>query len=156
MFHTHFNFLQSTGAFIAVSRYASATPVPPSVLSRGIGWQVNKICEFKVFSPKSIYFSLCDVLMNLNIVMIIFTPFRFSACSRFLSSCHFSYCLWSPLAPISYLSGCRNSVLWNVWDREWIICFCVRFLFKISLSGILYRNHFKNFIGFSTERMQDF
>lgn len=31
---------QSTGAFIAVSRYASATPIPPSVLSRGVGWQV--------------------------------------------------------------------------------------------------------------------
>ncbi|KAK8599676.1 hypothetical protein V6N13_077586 [Hibiscus sabdariffa] len=30
---------QSTGAFIAVSRYASATPMPPSILSRGIGWQ---------------------------------------------------------------------------------------------------------------------
>ncbi|KAM3261795.1 hypothetical protein ACQJBY_052469 [Aegilops geniculata] len=31
--------MQSTGAFIAVSRYASATPCPPSVMSRGIGWQ---------------------------------------------------------------------------------------------------------------------
>ncbi|CAA7409724.1 unnamed protein product [Spirodela intermedia] len=31
--------VESTGAFIAVSRYASATPLPPSVLSRGIGWQ---------------------------------------------------------------------------------------------------------------------
>ncbi|CAN6239469.1 unnamed protein product [Urochloa humidicola] len=31
--------VESTGAFIAVSRYASATPIPPSVLSRGIGWQ---------------------------------------------------------------------------------------------------------------------
>ncbi|KNA23246.1 hypothetical protein SOVF_026590 [Spinacia oleracea] len=31
--------VESTGAFIAVSRYASATPVPPSILSRGIGWQ---------------------------------------------------------------------------------------------------------------------
>jgi hypothetical protein len=31
---------QSTGAFIAVSRYASATPLPPSILSRGVGWQV--------------------------------------------------------------------------------------------------------------------
>ncbi|XP_042056543.1 nucleobase-ascorbate transporter 7-like [Salvia splendens] len=31
--------VESTGAFIAVSRYASATPVPHSVLSRGIGWQ---------------------------------------------------------------------------------------------------------------------
>lgn len=32
---------QSTGTFMAVARYASATPVPPSVLSRGIGWQVR-------------------------------------------------------------------------------------------------------------------
>ncbi|XP_059654518.1 uncharacterized protein LOC132301266 [Cornus florida] len=30
---------QSTGAFIAVSRHASATPLPPSILSRGVGWQ---------------------------------------------------------------------------------------------------------------------
>ncbi|KAG2399136.1 Nucleobase-ascorbate transporter [Vigna angularis] len=30
---------QSSGAFIAVYRYASATPLPPSILSRGIGWQ---------------------------------------------------------------------------------------------------------------------
>ena len=34
-------FEQSTGAFIAVSRYASATPLPPSILSRGVGWQVT-------------------------------------------------------------------------------------------------------------------
>lgn len=33
---------QSSGAFIAVYRYASATPLPPSILSRGIGWQVRK------------------------------------------------------------------------------------------------------------------
>ncbi|KAK9060266.1 hypothetical protein SSX86_020970 [Deinandra increscens subsp. villosa] len=31
--------VESTGAFIAVARYASATPMPASVLSRGIGWQ---------------------------------------------------------------------------------------------------------------------
>ncbi|KAJ8439504.1 hypothetical protein Cgig2_007021 [Carnegiea gigantea] len=31
--------VESTGSFIAISRYASASPVPPSVLSRGIGWQ---------------------------------------------------------------------------------------------------------------------
>lgn len=31
--------VESTGGFIAVSRYASATPLPPSILSRGIGWQ---------------------------------------------------------------------------------------------------------------------
>ncbi|CAL5338362.1 unnamed protein product [Camellia sinensis] len=31
--------VESTGAFYAVSSYAGATPVPPSVLSRGVGWQ---------------------------------------------------------------------------------------------------------------------
>ncbi|XP_010532269.1 PREDICTED: nucleobase-ascorbate transporter 5 isoform X1 [Tarenaya hassleriana] len=31
--------VESTGAFIIVSRYASATMMPPSVLSRGAGWQ---------------------------------------------------------------------------------------------------------------------
>ncbi|KAI3504610.1 hypothetical protein L2E82_46518 [Cichorium intybus] len=31
--------VESTGGFIAVSRYASATPLPPSILSRGVGWQ---------------------------------------------------------------------------------------------------------------------
>ncbi|OMO73848.1 Xanthine/uracil/vitamin C permease [Corchorus capsularis] len=30
--------IESTGTFIAASRYASATPTPPSVLTRGIGW----------------------------------------------------------------------------------------------------------------------
>uniref|UniRef100_A0A7N1A6I7 Nucleobase-ascorbate transporter 6 n=1 Tax=Kalanchoe fedtschenkoi TaxID=63787 RepID=A0A7N1A6I7_KALFE len=31
--------VESTGGFIVVSRYASATHMPPSVLSRGVGWQ---------------------------------------------------------------------------------------------------------------------
>lgn len=30
---------QSTGAYKAASRLASATPPPPHVLSRGVGWQ---------------------------------------------------------------------------------------------------------------------
>ncbi|KAJ4701602.1 nucleobase-ascorbate transporter 6-like [Melia azedarach] len=30
---------ESTGTFFAVARYGSATPVPPSVISRGVGWQ---------------------------------------------------------------------------------------------------------------------
>ena len=34
---------QSSGTFIAVSRYASATMIPPSVLGRGIGWQVTDL-----------------------------------------------------------------------------------------------------------------
>ncbi|KAF5940143.1 hypothetical protein HYC85_021310 [Camellia sinensis] len=31
--------VESTGAFISVARYSSATPLPPSILSRGVGWQ---------------------------------------------------------------------------------------------------------------------
>ncbi|KAL5210307.1 hypothetical protein ABZP36_005930 [Zizania latifolia] len=31
--------VESTGAFIAASRYASATMIPPSIISQGIGWQ---------------------------------------------------------------------------------------------------------------------
>jgi len=56
-FHIHFNFLQSTGAFIAVSRYASATPLPPSVLSRGVGWQVNPVYELKTIPPPNLFAS---------------------------------------------------------------------------------------------------
>ncbi|KAF3794134.1 Nucleobase-ascorbate transporter 1 [Nymphaea thermarum] len=33
------NFMQSTGSYIAASRFAMATPPPAHVLSRGIGWQ---------------------------------------------------------------------------------------------------------------------
>ncbi|KAL8226605.1 hypothetical protein R6Q57_016437 [Mikania cordata] len=36
---TFVTLVESTGGFMAVSRYASATPLPPSVLSRGVGWQ---------------------------------------------------------------------------------------------------------------------
>ncbi|GAB2289528.1 Nucleobase-ascorbate transporter 6 [Dionaea muscipula] len=39
MFASFVALVESTGAFIAVSRSASATPLPPSVLSRGVGWQ---------------------------------------------------------------------------------------------------------------------
>lgn len=31
--------VESTGVYIASLRYGSATPIPPSVLSRGVGWQ---------------------------------------------------------------------------------------------------------------------
>ncbi|XP_008810107.2 nucleobase-ascorbate transporter LPE1-like [Phoenix dactylifera] len=31
--------IESTGTLIAVSRFASATPIPPAIFSRGIGWQ---------------------------------------------------------------------------------------------------------------------
>ena len=35
-------FVQSTGAYLAASRLAIATPPPAYVLSRGIGWQVRE------------------------------------------------------------------------------------------------------------------
>ncbi|KAF7151413.1 hypothetical protein RHSIM_Rhsim02G0206100 [Rhododendron simsii] len=34
---------ESTGTFLATARYGSATPVPASVLSRGVGWLFNDI-----------------------------------------------------------------------------------------------------------------
>ncbi|XP_039163796.1 nucleobase-ascorbate transporter 7 [Eucalyptus grandis] len=39
MFASFVALVESTGTFIAASRYASATPLPPSILSRGVGWQ---------------------------------------------------------------------------------------------------------------------
>ncbi|GMJ12864.1 hypothetical protein like AT1G49960 [Hibiscus trionum] len=35
---TFVSIIESSGTFIAASRYASATPMPPSVHSRGVGW----------------------------------------------------------------------------------------------------------------------
>lgn len=55
--------LQSTGAYKAASRLASATPPPAHVLSRGIGWQVyaNSVFVYSeimgamlVFSPQKV------------------------------------------------------------------------------------------------------
>ncbi|KAL8091525.1 nucleobase-ascorbate transporter 6-like [Apium graveolens] len=39
MMATFVSLVESTGGFIAVARYASATHLPPSILSRGVGWQ---------------------------------------------------------------------------------------------------------------------
>jgi len=40
---TYVAIVETTGSFIAASRFGSATHIPPSVLSRGIGWQVKRI-----------------------------------------------------------------------------------------------------------------
>jgi hypothetical protein len=126
LFHIVFNFLQSTGGYIAVSRYASATPLPPSVLSRGIGWQVNIILQIEsIFSRYICKFNSIDT----------FYYCRFRAWSRFVcrSNFHFSHHLWSSLITVCDVSGGRNSIVRDPWVREWIISFHVRFLFKISL-----------------------
>ncbi|VFQ95671.1 unnamed protein product [Cuscuta campestris] len=39
MMATFVALVESTGGFIAVARFASATHTPPSILSRGVGWQ---------------------------------------------------------------------------------------------------------------------
>nr|XP_016450670.1 PREDICTED: nucleobase-ascorbate transporter 6-like [Nicotiana tabacum] len=39
MMATFVALVESTGSFIAIARYGSGTPVPPSILSRGAGWQ---------------------------------------------------------------------------------------------------------------------
>lgn len=39
MMATFVALVESTGGFIAVARFASATHIPPSILSRGVGWQ---------------------------------------------------------------------------------------------------------------------
>ncbi|CAK7330191.1 unnamed protein product [Dovyalis caffra] len=49
--------VESTGTIIAASRYGSATPLPPSVLSRGIGWLVGHdplFCNLNSFRTKFI------------------------------------------------------------------------------------------------------
>lgn len=45
--------VESTGSFYAVSRFASATPLPPAVLSRGIGWQGLGILFSGIFGTGS-------------------------------------------------------------------------------------------------------
>jgi len=38
--NNHLFYLQYTGTSYAAARYGSATPVPPSIISRGAGWVV--------------------------------------------------------------------------------------------------------------------
>lgn len=74
---------QSTGTYIAVSRYASATPIPPSVLSRGIGWQVkNKKHTIKLKKTQNL--SLLDLpkCLNANVVLC-FKGFGILLCGFF-------------------------------------------------------------------------
>lgn len=84
---------QSTGAFIAVSRYASATPLPPSILSRGVGWQVTDD-----FPP--------IILQKLITYTLVF--------------------FMLPSMSSSYIGG-WHFILWNIWNWDWIISFCVSF-----------------------------
>jgi hypothetical protein len=63
-------YLQSTGTFFATARYGSATPVPPSVVSRGAGWLVC-LCDisftycvsFLHFRPKIYCFITWEICL---------------------------------------------------------------------------------------------
>lgn len=48
--------VQSTGAYMAASRLAIATPPPAYVLSRGIGWQVS---WFDTATVKQFFLASC-------------------------------------------------------------------------------------------------
>ncbi|KAH9617659.1 hypothetical protein KSS87_004724 [Heliosperma pusillum] len=61
MFASFVALVESTGAFIAVSRSASATMMPPSVLSRGVGWQLN---GFKVLSMFNVNIGPVEVWLS--------------------------------------------------------------------------------------------
>ncbi|PPD73737.1 hypothetical protein GOBAR_DD29334 [Gossypium barbadense] len=54
---------ESTGTFFAAARYGSATPVPPSVISRGAGWLVRCIVLFEYLSvPQDFVIKVACVL----------------------------------------------------------------------------------------------
>jgi hypothetical protein len=84
--------VQSTGAFIAVSRYASATPCPPSVMSRGIGWQVSS----KFLSLQLVYLEILNDIDHLTALYLT----NLSMChSRELAFCWVDY-LELPMEPL--------------------------------------------------------
>ena len=87
---------QSTGAFIAVSRYASATPMPPSVLSRGVGWQVIKRIGFFVIETAYLSFLvLNDCFCVYDIVWMSFSCFA-AACIKYALQCiDLLLCSWT-------------------------------------------------------------
>ncbi|KAG6747610.1 hypothetical protein POTOM_047498 [Populus tomentosa] len=70
---------ESTGTFYATSRYGSATPVPPSVVSRGVGWLGIGVLlngrGYVLFDPPPLFFYFCvsrdawliDVLVQENL-----------------------------------------------------------------------------------------
>ncbi|KAK1378790.1 hypothetical protein POM88_025534 [Heracleum sosnowskyi] len=54
--------IESTGTYIATARYGSATPVPPSIMSRGIGdrllliIQGSLLCPFRTDGTACLYY----------------------------------------------------------------------------------------------------
>ncbi|GJU53822.1 hypothetical protein Tco_1227536 [Tanacetum coccineum] len=55
--------VESTCSFITVSRYASTTPLPPSILGQGVGWQFNNIVNVP-FSPEAFVAAIVAFLDN--------------------------------------------------------------------------------------------
>ena len=117
---------QSTGTFIAVSRYASATPLPPSILSRGIGWQVKRFMT-------DWYMHMWSKL-NQQIPLVHLMPFYI------LFAIPLLICLF-----FSSIIGCWHSLFWDIWNWERIICFCVRFFCEL----VAHKNYITSTLCFS-------
>lgn len=133
-------FLQSTGAFIAVSRYASATPMPPSILSRGVGWQVllvictfssplqnnntkfhfvhiiRYMCWFSWDQLKTGQFEVTAFQLLLGLLMIFFLH---------SSLCYF-WSFWNFVIMLFYISGNWYLIVWVIWYWKWLFRLCVR------------------------------
>lgn len=113
---------QSTGGFIAVSRYASATPLPPSILSRGVGWQVHMVASF----------ILSLMWINFTSLRTIFYG-QTESKNTFPSLKHkrLQFILYKPSLILFILCililGSGHSFLWHIRHWEWFISICVRF-----------------------------
>ena len=80
-------YLQSTGTFFATARYGSATPVPPSVVSRGAGWLVC-LCD--------ISFTYCVSFLHFRPKIYCFISWKFVWFSgnRGFAQWHVWRCYW--------------------------------------------------------------
>ncbi|KAI8550091.1 hypothetical protein RHMOL_Rhmol06G0077400 [Rhododendron molle] len=59
--------LESTGTFLATARYGSATPVPASVVSRGVGWLFNDMVTV-IFTSHPTVAVLVAVILDCTLV----------------------------------------------------------------------------------------
>lgn len=69
-FVVYFHNLQSTGTFYATARYGSATPVPPSVIGRGVGWLVGFLYNLSSYA-------ICFLIsFHYRLIILLFLIFR--------------------------------------------------------------------------------
>ncbi|KAK6124238.1 hypothetical protein DH2020_041990 [Rehmannia glutinosa] len=81
--------IESTGAYKAASRLASATPPPAHVLSRGIGWQGNSEHYLHQYLSQylQLFIALCSVLLVRILLLFVIYAFSFLVCLFPLFDC---------------------------------------------------------------------